>query len=108
MKRFRNKKHLAYIRTLRCAVSSYACSAFIEAHHLLRPWDGVRGMGMKALDTNAIPLCQHHHRELHKFGNEERFFEHMGYNGDYGKALAKRLWIDSPIHGDSALCARGR
>ena len=53
---------------------------------------------MKATDTNAIPLCQHHHRELHKCGNEQTFFELMGYNRDYGKALSKRLWEIDPVH----------
>ena len=107
MTRFQSKKHLAFVRSLMCCVSSYRCSGFIEAHHLLKPWDGERGMGMKATDTNAIPLCQHHHRELHKCGNEQTFFELMGYNRDYGKALSKRLWEISPIHRDGCVQQRG-
>ena len=103
MKRFQSKQHLSYVRGLRCAIPTYGCQGRTEAHHLMRPWDGGRGMGMKALDTNVIPLCQLHHRELHKRGDEISFFEEMGYNRDYGKALSRRLWESSPVQRDSVL-----
>jgi len=33
-----------------------------------------RGMGKKAGDEWAVPLCADHHREAHGFGNEWKFW----------------------------------
>ena len=107
MKRFQNERHLAFVRTLGCATPSYECSGKVEAHHLLKPWDGGRGMGLKASDKNVIPLCRLHHRELHKLGNEHTFLQTMGYHEDYGRALSKRLWETSPVHGHGRLSTQG-
>jgi hypothetical protein len=94
--RFKNKKHLAWVRSLGCAVQCHECNGVIQAHHLLKPWSGERGMGMKSNDRNAIPLCFRHHHLLHtKFGDELKFFEHYTGKADYGKALAEALWDQS-------------
>ena len=34
--------------------SSYPCSGGVQAHHLLKPWDGIRGMSIKSNDKNTI------------------------------------------------------
>ena len=99
-KRYANKKHLAWIHEFPCCLSASGdCLGAIQAHHLLRPWDGVRGMGLKANDKNLIPLCQRHHIMLHKRGDELGFFEDMAGYADYGKVTAKRYWEQSP-HGE--------
>jgi hypothetical protein len=51
----RNPKYLAWIRTLPCVVCGSRRG--IEAAHT-----GPHGMGQKAPDTSAIPLCSTHHR----------------------------------------------
>lgn len=58
MKRPRNPRYLAWIRTLPCVV----CGARrgIEASHT-----GPHGLGQKSPDTSAIPLCARHHRTGH-------------------------------------------
>ena len=97
----KNAKYLEYVREKPCAVCMHGvtpCDGPIQAHHLLRPWSGKRGMGMKAGDENAIPLCAKHHRELHNRGDENAFFEECGYSPNYGKALAYGLWLGSPFY----------
>jgi hypothetical protein len=74
----RDAAYLDFIRTLPCCVcrageiSQYSIT---EAAHT-----GVRGLGQKASDTEAIPLCAEHHREgpyaHHRIG--VRFFEFWG------------------------------
>lgn len=91
---YRNKRHVAYIRGLTCLVAqkrgSSFCNGGTEAHHLLKPYSGSRGMSMKAGDENCIPLCQKHHMELHtKFGTEKNLFEHYDLPADIGQKYAK-------------------
>lgn len=83
-------KHLAFVQSKPCMI----CGDRSEAHHLLRPWHGWRGTGMKAGDMNAVPLCPEHHRQLHLCGNEEAFFDLMRGSPDAGKNEARRLWND--------------
>lgn len=70
------EKHLAYLRTQPCL----ACGAPppSEAAHT---YDGSSGMGKKARDENAIPLCSACHRtgnlSYHAIG-ERRFLEIWG------------------------------
>ncbi len=70
----RSPEYLAWIRTLRCAVCQRAFG--IEAAHTNAT--GMRGIGQKASDYSAIPLCFRHHRvdrdSYHKLG-ERRFAE---------------------------------
>lgn len=95
-KTFKDKKYLEWIRTLPCLLCKagyYSHSREVQAHHLLKPYDGVRGMSLKANDKNAIPLCYHHHAILHtKFGNEYKFFASFGLPESFGKDWAKKLW----------------
>ncbi len=96
-KQYKNKKHLEYIHTLDCCLKEVKdCLGPVQAHHLLKPWDGFRGMGMKASDRNVIPLCLRHHIMLHKSGNEFSFFIQMAGQSDYGMDIAEQLWNKSP------------
>lgn len=95
-KKYENAKHLAWIRTLPCLIQKggyYAHSNPVQAHHLLKPYDGVRGLSLKANDRNAIPLCLMHHTELHiKYGDEFKFFEAYGLPKTFGQEWAKRYF----------------
>ena len=97
-KRYTNKKHLEHIHTLNCCVSNIDCSGVIQAHHLLKPFDGVRGMGMKANDKNLVPLCLYHHTELHRMGNEYEFsYKYFGLESQL-KHIAQTEWLRSPYY----------
>lgn len=74
MKPVRSEAHLRWIRTLPCVISELSViplnrsCRFIEAAHI-----GPHGMAQKASDLDTVPLCRHHHEELHQLGR--RVFE---------------------------------
>ena len=92
-KAFRSKKHLKEVSEMPCCINDFSCNGEVQAHHLLKPWRGARGMGMKASDDNVIPLCQYHHSVLHdRSGNEFKFFVKYGRKETFGQELARRLY----------------
>lgn len=81
MRRRHRKTDLPYLKWIRsriCAVSR-KCRGCIEAHHA-----GVRGLGQKAGDQTAIPLCVKHHRlgddSFHRLG--KHFWAHHRLDRD--------------------------
>ena len=97
-KRYQNKKHLMWVAQKPCCLQSHfpaLCSFNIQAHHLLKPYDGFRGVGLRANDKNVIPLCFKHHNALHKRGNEFAFFEEMTGDPYFGQKVAQYLWENS-------------
>ena len=94
MSNYKDKKHVAYIKTLSCLIGQHGlkndCSGNTEAHHLMKPYDGVRGMSLKSSDKNLIPLCQNHHMLMHtKHGTEKNLFEHYKLSATLGQEYAK-------------------
>ncbi len=81
-----SRKHLAFLRRLDCPI--YPGERPIQVHHLLRA-DKRRGLGRRAADKYAIPLCARAHRELHETGDEEAWLASKGVDG---RALAATLW----------------
>ena len=54
------------------------CYRPAQAHHLtFVEKDGLRGM-RRSGDQDAVPLCDDHHRHLHKHGNEQRWWAMEG------------------------------
>lgn len=98
--RVKSKKHLIYISKMRCCLADvdfFGCTHNVQAHHLLKPFQGFRGMGMKSSDSNVVPLCQYHHHLIHDvFGDEDKFWKHFNLKEDYGRNLAEKLWQKSP------------
>ena len=95
-RRYENKKHLAWVRQHPCLMCPASPS---DAHHLMKPWSGYRGMGMKAGDENVIPLCHAHHMQLHDFqGSEFKFFGMVFGDEDFGQTTARSLWLRSPYY----------
>jgi len=70
----RSVEYLAWIRTLGCLVCARVNGGVtvIEAAHTNAL--GARGIGQKASDFSAVPLCSGHHREYpdsyHRLGEE--------------------------------------
>lgn len=86
----RNLAHLAWIRTLPCAVRPRCASRDVHAHHVRLGTGG--GTGLKPGDAWTVPLCPAHHSELHQVG--ARTFE--ARHGLDLRALAERLAQQSP------------
>lgn len=82
MMRFKDKKHLIFIRQLPCVVSGEERTDRDRvAHHLLRT--GEHGMGLRSGDNWALPLAVELHDEqfagsLHNDGNETEWFKRHG------------------------------
>lgn len=97
-KRYVNKKHLEHIGTMSCLISNDFCQMPIQVHHLLKPFDGMKGMGRKANDKNVIPLCLFHHTELHRMGSEYKFSKKYFNQETRLKETAQQLWLRSPYY----------
>ena len=95
-KRYVNENHLAWIREQPCLLQGMDCERAVIAHHLMRPWNGSRGMGLKANDRNALPLCDGHHLALHAKGDEDAFFTMHTNNPGHGRNMAHAYWLRSP------------
>lgn len=95
-KRFQSRKHLEFVGSKPCCICGSQYS--IQVHHLLKPWNGYRGVSMRSNDKNVIPICFHHHNMLHKRGNEEAFFEENGFTNYHGMSTARVLWYESPAY----------
>lgn len=91
--RVRSQAHLKFVRGFVCAImgrAGHECEGKIEAHHVSE--DGNAGMGIKAPDSDAVPLCSRHHAEGHRVGWET-------FAARYGVDLlahAAKLWRISP------------
>lgn len=93
------EKHLSAIRKLPCCVPG--CNVVgCDPHHLKSA--GERGMGLRAPDRWAVPLCRAHHEEVERIGsrNENRWFLDRGI---YCLDLAKALW---GVRGDAGAMTR--
>ena len=101
-KRFVDKEHLEWVRQQPCLIEQagfYSCKGVVQAHHLLNPYTGSRGLSLRAGDQNVIPLCLHHHSELHtKYGSEKSFFAKFGLPANYGKEMAQRLYEERAFY----------
>ena len=70
--RDRSHSYLGFVRMQPCCLCGD--DIHVEAHH---PRFN-EGMGQKASDYDAVPLCGQHHRELHANGNERAFWASFG------------------------------
>ena len=81
--------HRANIHDLLCATCGKPGP---EVHHLMKALpQGERGMGRKAADRWAIPLCHGCHRAVHDHGNDEVW---LAEHGIQGRELASALWAE--------------
>ena len=71
--RIRDEQHLKTIRGQPCLLCGRTPS---QAHHLT--YAQPKALGRKAGDQWAVPLCLIHHRALHDFGNERRWWQEIG------------------------------
>ncbi len=67
--RLRDKAHLAFVASQPCLVCGRRPS---HAHHLR--FAQPRAMGLKVSDEFTVPLCNGHHDELHRTGDERAWW----------------------------------
>jgi hypothetical protein len=83
-RRIRDKEHLKFVGRQPCLICGRAPS---DAHHLR--FAQLRALGRKVSDEFTVPLCRTHHRELHRKGNENAWWQCSGIEP---LEHAYRLW----------------
>ncbi len=85
--RRRDKAHLRFVATKACLVCGRQPS---DPHHLR--FAQPRALGRKVSDEFTVPLCRSHHRELHRAGNESKWWDTFGLDP---LPIAARLWNET-------------
>lgn len=83
-KRHRDPEHLKYVVRHGCVICGRNRT---HAHHLT--FAQPHAMGRKVSDEYTVPLCAHHHQELHHAGNEEDWWKAHGVDPLF---IADDLW----------------
>jgi hypothetical protein len=96
--RRRNKAHLKFVAAQPCLLCNRQPS---DAHHLR--FAQPIALGRKVSDEFTVPLCRTHHRQLHRSGNEARWWQAMDRDVD-PLEIAKSLWDES--HAVNGPCAQ--
>ncbi len=82
--RLRDKDHLKYVRSQACVICGRSPS---DSHHLRFAQHTT--LGRKVSDEFTVPLCRLHHRELHRHGNEIKWWKALGVDP---LRAARKLW----------------
>jgi hypothetical protein len=82
--RERDREHLKFVSSQPCLVCGRTPS---DAHHV--KFAEQRAMGRKVSDRFTVPICRLHHRELHRRGNEQAWWESQGIDP---LIVAATLW----------------
>ena len=86
-RRVRNKIHLRLVAKQPCLICGRRPC---DAHHLR--FAQPRGLGLKVSDEFTVPLCRGHHREVHRAGDEARWWTTTGVDAI---GIARKLWIET-------------
>jgi ERF superfamily len=89
-RRYRNKEHLRFVARQACLFCGRQPS---DPHHLR--YAQPRALGRKASDEYTVPLCRVHHREVHRDGNEEAWWQAACIDP---LNVARRLWNETRIN----------
>ena len=91
-RRYRDKAHLQFVAYQPCLI----CGRLpCDPHHIR--FAQKRALGRKVSDEFSVPLCRLHHRELHRSGNERRWWKGVGIDPlKIARALWKRTRLPSP------------
>ncbi|MGA8694600.1 MAG: ERF family protein [Xanthobacteraceae bacterium] len=86
-RRIRDRDHVRHVIKQPCLVCGRRPS---DPHHLrFAQW---RALGRKVSDEFTVPLCRTHHREIHRCGNEESWWQNRGIDP---QMAARALWLET-------------
>ena len=83
----RDKAHLKFVASQPCLICERSPS---DAHHLR--FAQPRAMGRKVSDEFTVPLCRTHHRDNHRFGDEQAWWDRQAIDP---VATSRRLWASA-------------
>ena len=95
--RRRSKAHRLFVAAQPCLVCQRTPC---DAHHL--KFAQTNALGRKVSDEFTVPLCRHHHQDLHRRGNERSWWGNVKIDA---VEMARQLWETSPAHGPSSPAA---
>ena len=84
-RRIRDREHLRFVGKQPCL----ACGRVPSDPHRLR-FTQSRALGRKVSDEFTVPLCRGHHREVHRCGDEARWWRVVGVDP---APAARDLWL---------------
>lgn len=84
-RRHRDKAHLKFVALQPCLVCGRSPA---DAHHLR--FTQPRSLGRKVSDEFTVPLCRTHHRDNHRFGDEQAWWISKAINP---VETSRRLWV---------------
>ena len=87
-RRIRDRAHLAFVASQPCLVCGRRPA---QAHHLR--FAQSRAMALKVSDEYTLPLCNTHHDQLHRTGDERAWWARHGFIEPL--KIAARLWAAS-------------
>ena len=100
-KRVRDSEHLAFVASQPCLICGRRPA---QAHHLR--FAQPRAMAMKVSDEFTVPVCNTHHDQLHRSGDERAFWAQHGIREPL--KFAARLWEASRNQRNGATGERQR
>src|ERR1035437_1762912 len=86
-RRHRDKTHLTFVALQPCLVCGRSPA---DAHHLR--FTQPRAMGRKVSDEFTVPLCRTHHRDNHRFGDEQAWWSKQAIDA---VGTSRQLWVSS-------------
>jgi hypothetical protein len=86
-RRHRDKGHLKFVASQPCLVCGRSPA---DAHHLR--FTQPRAMGRKVSDEFTVPLCRTHHRDNHRFGDEQAWWASSSINP---VEVSRQLWVST-------------
>jgi len=86
-RRHRDKGHLKFVASQPCLVCGRSPA---DAHHLR--FTQPRAMGRKVSDEFTVPLCRTHHRDNHRFGDEQAWWASSSINP---VEVSRKLWVST-------------
>src|SRR5271169_3262507 len=85
-RRVRDREHVRYVAKQSCLVCGRRPC---DAHHLR--FTQSRALGRKVSDEFTVPLCRGHHREVHRQGDEAKWWRKAAIDP---VAAARALWLE--------------
>jgi hypothetical protein len=87
LRRRRDREHIRFVAKQACLICGRRPS---DAHHVRFAQSGA--LGRKVSDEFTVPLCRGHHREVHRFGKEAKWWDHAGIDP---MITARKLWLET-------------
>ena len=86
-RRIRDRDHVRFVAQQACLICGRKPS---DAHHLR--FAQSRALGRKVSDEFTVPLCRGHHRELHRHGDEAKWWSKTDIDPTLS---ARELWLET-------------